>query len=496
LQFSALFYNTELKKINMKRFLPALHWQILIAIFAAILFGISFPTKYQLSDKDYSDLLNKAETYELTKAQTDALEELTYKAPLTESQFVDLLKTHTDEAFTLNQINQITDAAEHNPQLSYVSWMGDIFLRALKMIIIPLILASIISGVANIGSAKNLGRLGLKTMLYYLSTSTLAILTGLFLVNIIKPGKSIDPDTFRLKETFSVDKHSLGDTLIEIVPENIFEAITNQDMLSIIFFSILFGFFITRTEGRYSQILGDFFNAFFEVMMKITLFIIKFTPLGIFGLIAVTVAEQAGDPQRLMQIGEGLGLYTLTVPLALFIHALIILPLYVWVVGKSNPFKHLKAMQAALLTAFSTSSSGATLSLTMDSVKNKSGVSNKISGFTLPLGATINMDGTALYECVAAIFIAQAYGFDLSLTEQIVVVITALLASIGAAAIPMAGLVMISIILAAVDLPLAGIGLILAVDRILDMFRTATNVWSDSCGAVVIAKSEGEKLNI
>ena len=480
----------------MKKLKLALHWQILIAIILAIIFGIVFPTKYKLTNEKYIELKNRYEQLQLKTIQISNIEPLTYKKPISETKFIEALEKSSEDKLSKVQTNYIIEAAEYNPELNYVSWMGDIFLRALKMIIIPLILASIISGVANIGSAKNLGRLGIKTMLYYLTTSTLAIITGLFLVNLIKPGLSIDPDTFRLTETFNIDKHSLGDTLIRIVPENIFDAFVNQDMLSIIFFSILFGYFITQIEPKYSQMLGNFFNSFFEVMMKLTMFIIKFTPLGVFGLVATTVAEQAGDPQRLIQLGEGLGLYSLTVLAGLMIHALIILPLYVKILGGSNPYAHFQSMRTALLTAFSTSSSGATLSLTMDSVKNKSGVSNKISGFTLPLGATINMDGTALYECVAAIFIAQAYGFDLTVIEQIVIVITALLASIGAAAIPMAGLVMISIILAAVDLPLAGIGLILAVDRILDMFRTSVNVWSDSCGAVVIAKSEGEKLKV
>jgi len=191
-----------------------------------------------------------------------------------------------------------------------------------------------------------------------------------------------------------------------------------------------------------------------------------------------------------------MGVYMLTVILALAIHFFVTLPLLMKILGKAKPFNHLRNMSTPLLTAFSTSSSGATLPLTMDAVETKSGVSNKISSFTLPLGATINMDGTALYECVAAIFIAQAYGVDLTIAQQVIVVLTALLASIGTAAIPMAGFVMITVILTAVGLPLEGLGLILAVDRILDMFRTATNVWSDSCGAVIIAKSEGEKLNV
>ncbi len=478
----------------MKRFKPALHWQILFALIAAVFFGISFPTMYKLDNENFSIL--KSQSYGLNTQQLKELKLLTANSPCSKSKFVNMLNDNSEKAYSIEQLKIITEKAEYNPQLEYVEWMGIIFLRALKMIIIPLILASVISGVTNIGSANNLGRLGLKTILYYLTTSTIAILTGLFLVNIIKPGNSITPDNFKPEETFSMGSHSLSQTIMKIIPENIFQAFANQNTLAIIFFAILFGFFITRVETKHRAIMTQFFNAFFEVMMKITLFIIRFTPLGIFGLVAVTVAEQAGDIERITEIAKGLGLYTITVLTALFVHNFITLPVIVKVIGKSKPFKYMKKMQAALITAFSTASSGATLSLTINSAKNKAGVSNKISGFTLPLGATINMDGTALYECVAVIFIAQAYGFDLSISEQVIIVITALLASIGAAAIPMAGLIMISIILTAVDLPLAGISLILPVDRILDMFRTSTNVWSDACGAVVIAKSEGETLKV
>jgi Na+/H+-dicarboxylate symporter len=261
-------------------------------------------------------------------------------------------------------------------------------------------------------------------------------------------------------------------------------------MLSIIFFAMLFGFFITRVEQKYRTMLGNAFNAIFEVMMKITLFVIRFTPLGIFGIVSKTVADQ----DDLMGLFSSMGLYIGTVLIGLLIHFFISLPLITRYIGRANPIKHMRNMSTPLITAFSTASSGATLPLTMHAVENNSGVSNKISSFTLPLGATINMDGTALYECVAAMFIAQAYGVELSVLSQVIIVFTALLASIGAAAIPMAGLVMIAVILTAVNLPLEGIGLILAVDPLLDMFRTATNVWSDSCGAVVIAKSEGEDL--
>jgi Na+/H+-dicarboxylate symporter len=377
-------------------------------------------------------------------------------------------------------------------QVKYVSWMSDIFMRALKMLIIPLILSSIISGVTNIGSAENLGRLTFKTFSYYVITSTLAILTGLFLVNTIVPGTGADMGLMQGIDNLSITKESLGQTLINIVPTNIFQAFVDNKMLSIIFFAILFGFFINQVDSKHSNFLKELFNSTFEVMMKITLIVIKFTPLGVFGI----VAHQISTSPDLIQLAIGLGKFMITVIAALVIHSFITLPLITRFIGKINPVKHLKNMGTPLLTAFSTSSSNATLPLTMEAVENNSGVSNKITSFTLPLGATINMDGTALYECVAAMFIAQAYGVELSMLQQFIVVMTALLTSIGAAGIPMASLVMITVILTQVGLPLEGVGLILAVDRPLDMLRTATNVWSDSCGATIIAKSEGEKLNV
>jgi Na+/H+-dicarboxylate symporter len=377
--------------------------------------------------------------------------------------------------------------------VEYVRWMGDIFLRALKMIIVPLILSSIISGVTNIGNAENLGRLGFKTILYYLSTSTFAIITGLFLVNIFQPGVNAELGLNQNVDEIIAAKESFGQTLINIIPTNIFDSFANGHMLSIIFFSILFGFFITQVGENPKKVLTEFFDSTFEVMMKVTAFVIKFAPLGILGIVAGVVADQADN---LLDLAASLGIYMITVILALVIHSMITLPMIVRFIANSNPWKHFKAVTTPLLTAFSTSSSSATLPLTMDAVENNSGVSNKITSFTLPLGATVNMDGTALYECVAAMFIAQAYGVDLGILEQVIVVVTALLASIGAAGIPMAGLVMITIVLTAVGLPLEGVGLILAVDRILDMCRTTVNVWSDSCGAVTIAKTEGENLKV
>jgi Na+/H+-dicarboxylate symporter len=372
----------------------------------------------------------------------------------------------------------------------YVEWMGDIFLRALKMVIIPLILSSIISGVTSMGEGSNLGRLSLKTLLYYLSTSTIAILIGLTIVNIVKPGVGIELGFTQSVEGLAEKAGSVKDILYRLVPDNIVDAMARGTILSVIFFAIVFGYFITQVESKYRKSLTTFFDAVFAVMMKVTLFIIKFTPLGIFGIVAKEVARNA---DQLAGIAGSLAIYSLCVVVGLLLHAFVFLPLIVRFIGKAKAYKHFNNMATPLLTAFSTSSSSATLPLTMEALESKSGVSNKITSFTLPLGATINMDGTALYECVAAMFIAQAYGVELSFAQQALVVVTALLASIGAAGIPMAGLVMITVVLTAVGLPLEGIGLILAVDRILDMLRTAVNVWSDSCGAVTVARSEGEQ---
>jgi Na+/H+-dicarboxylate symporter len=466
-----------------------LHWQILIALVLAIGYGLLFPTSYRL---DESDLI-KLSKGTIEESQMVGLQKIKGETFNNNKAFLnELEKVSIDYRLRDDQKHVIKELAYKNSWIKAVDWMGDIFLRALKMLIIPLILSSLISGITGIGSGANLGRLGVKTFGYYVMTSVFAIVTGLLLVNVIKPGIGADLNFSQKVDGLVEKQRSFKDILIEIIPENIFQAFTEADMLSIIFFAILFGFFITKVNEPARRMLSNAFSSIFDVMMKITMFIIKFTPVGIFGIVAKVVADQ----DDLTSLMTRMGLYMGTVVLALLIHFFVILPLIVKFIGKSNPFMHMKNMSTPLLTAFSTSSSGATLPLTLDAVENKTGVSNKVTSFTLPLGATINMDGTALYECVAAMFIAQAYGVELGLVEQIIIVVTALLASIGAAAIPMAGLVMITVILSAVELPLEGVGLILAVDRILDMFRTATNVWSDSCGAVVIARSEGEELNV
>lgn len=366
--------------------------------------------------------------------------------------------------------------------------LAEIFLRLLRMAIMPLIITSIISGVVSVGNATGLGRLGVKTFSYYILSSLMAILTGLALVNIFKPGVGAEIGLEKSPENIAAAEQGIGEILINLIPENPFAAMARGDVLPIIFFSILFGFFITKLSKKSRTQLSDFFHAAFETMMKLTLFVVWSAPLGVFGIIARIVAQTGFDAFR------SLGFYFIVVLMGLAIHASMNLPLLLSVVARVNPLKHYKGMPSALVMAFSTCSTIVTLPLTMKAVTENSRVSEKVSNFVLPIGATVNMDGTALYECVATIFIAQVYGIDLTIGAQFVVVFTALLASIGAASVPMSGMVMMSIILKAVGLPLEGVAIILAVDRILDMFRTTVNVLSDSCGAVIVARLEGESL--
>ncbi len=371
------------------------------------------------------------------------------------------------------------------PILPVAEPLAEIFLRLLRMAIMPLIITSIISAVVSVG---HLGRVGIKTFAYYIVSSLMAILTGQILVNLLQPGKGANIGLEKAPQQIAAAQQSLSDLLIHIIPENPIASMANGDVLPVIFFSILFGYFITKVGEKPRAQLSDLSQAAFDVMLKLTLFVVWSAPLGVFGIIARIVAKTGFESFK------SLGFYFIVVLMGLAIHMFINLPLLLAVIGRVNPIKHYKGMPRALLFGFSTCSTIVTLPLTMEAVTGNSKVSKKIAGFTLPIGATVNMDGTALYECVATIFIAQVYGFDLTFSAQLIIVLTALLASIGAASVPMSGLVMMSIILKAVGLPLEGVAVILAVDRILDMFRTTLNILSDSCGAVIVARLEGESL--
>ncbi len=381
---------------------------------------------------------------------------------------------------------------------SIFDFVGKLFLNALKMLIVPLIVSSIIVGVAGIGGTHGLGRLGGRTVIYYLTTSLFAILVGLMVVNLVEPGV-VDGQPAKDLIGFSADAAEVqekvagkgtGDVVevfLRLIPTNVVEAASSGQMLGLIFFSLLYGFFMTRITEDYAEAQYNFWQGVFEIMMKITDLVMRFAPLGVFALVAKVVASTGFDAFA------PLAMFFFSAVAALAIHFLVTLPLLLYFVGRVNPIRHYKAMGPALLTAFSTASSSATLPITMECVEKNAGVSNRTTSFVLPLGATINMDGTALYECVAAMFIAQAYGIELGFATQFTVVLIALLTSIGVAGIPAASLVAIAIILAAVGLPVEGIGLILAVDRILDMMRTSVNIFSDSCGAVIIGRLEGEE---
>ena len=404
---------------------------------------------------------------------------------------------------------------EGGPDIQFYSFIGDLFLKLLKMLIVPLIAASMVTAMSKIGQHKNFARLGAKTLAYYVTTSLIAILIGLVLVNVIKPGVGgLSPKDLIFAEgsqeaakledvktkTSGRSKSDIFNVIKEMVPTNIIEAAgSNKSILGVITFSLLFGFFLSKLKGKTRETMDSFWNGFYEIMVAMTHLVIKFLPIGVCFMIAKTVAGFLSNETFLARL-EQIGIFALTVFAALAIHMFIVMPILLRFIGKvKNPWKHYKAMSPALLTAFSTASSSATLPLTIECVEENSGVSNETAGFVLPLGATVNMDGTALYECVSVLFIMQIYGVPMGFGEQFLVVALALLTSIGVAGIPSASLVAIVLILNAVSerlgihIGLEAIAVIMIVDRILDMCRTAVNVFGDSCGAVIIAKTEGEK---
>lgn len=383
------------------------------------------------------------------------------------------------------------DAQPSGWLFALITSLGTIFIRLLRMVIVPLIFSSIVSGVSSVADGKSIGRLGAKTFAYYFVSSLLAIFIGLFVANLFQPGvganipvgEDFDPESI-------VTPQTPGQILLDMIPLNPIDAMASGHMLGIIFFSIFLGFAITRVGEKSRTTLRSFFEAFFEAMMKITQVIIKFAPYGVFGLIVNTVST-AG-----VGLFITLGKYMLTIITGFLFHLLIVLPVIFYLLTRINPIYHFRAVASAMVTAFSTCSSGATLPVTMSDVENKAGVSNTVSSFVLPMGATVNMNGTALYECAGVIFISQVLGMELTFSQQFLIVLTALLSAVGAAGIPAAGVVVIFIVTQAIGFQDAQVGLIigtmLAVDRPIDMFRTMVNIFSDSVGAVIVAKSEGE----
>ncbi len=390
--------------------------------------------------------------------------------------------------------------------IAFSKFLGKLFMNALKMVIVPLIVASIISGVMHLGAEKGVGRMGLKTFLYYTFSGAAAVIVGLIVVNVIGPGR-IDAETATAMlgtgaET-SIEQGLMGkvegksssdlfEIFLRMFPSNVVDAATNNgQLLGVITFSILFGIFIGKLQPGPRETQQRFWDSAQEVMLKLTDFIIRFAPIGVVGLVTPVIYET-----NLGDLFGTLAWFFITVLLALAIHFAINLSLALKLVGGVNPIRHYKEMAPVLLTAFSTASSSATLPLTIETVEERAKISKKTCSFTLPLGATVNMDGTALYECVVVLFIAQLYAatgqIALGIGDQLLVVFLALTTSIGVAGIPAASLVAIAVILPAVGLPVEAIGVVWLTDRVLDMCRTSVNVFSDTVGAVIIASTEGE----
>ena len=359
-----------------------------------------------------------------------------------------------------------------------IGLVGDVFLRLLKMIIAPLILASVYTSVSGLGSIARVKNLGVKTLIYYLATTSLAVIAGLILVNLIRPGAK----AVFLREAPSLKTFTLSDLVLSLIPQNPVKSVAEGEVLPIIFFALAFGLAtLSLPKGR-QRLLFDFFEALNDALIVLIRWIIYLTPAGVFAIVAKLVAEKGLSP--LLELSS----YVLTVVLGLFLHAAGTLALLLFLFAREKPWHFFLKVREALLVAFSTASSAATLPISLEVAEEKAGIPKKVAGFVLPLGATVNMDGTALYEAVAAMFIANVCGVELSLGQQILIFLTATLASIGAAGIPSAGLVTMTMVLQTVGLPLEGIGLILAVDRFLDMLRTSVNVWGDLIGARIIAR--------
>ncbi|MDR2586175.1 MAG: dicarboxylate/amino acid:cation symporter [Prevotellaceae bacterium] len=379
-------------------------------------------------------------------------------------------------------------------QTPYIDWMGTIFMRALKMIAVPLVFCSVTGGVASISATDGFVRMGGKTLGYYVLTSFVAILTGLFLVNLIQPSRGLSIPLAQAADNFFTTQVSFRDFLIGIVPDNVFQAFSTMNMLGIIVFAILFGIFLGKSIHPGAIKVKIAIEGIGDVIMKLTMLILKLAPFGVFGLIAKVFATDANSVAAVKQMIESQGVYLFTVVSGIIIHLFITLSLLLWIMGRINPFRHLARMKDVLLMAFSTASSNGTLPLTLSHVKERCGVSEKLTNFSLPLGATINMNGTCLYECVAVIFMAQVYGIEMTLSLQCFVVLSSLMVGIGTAGIPMASLVLTVLIIQMVGLPPESLGLILVVDRFADMARTALNVYSDTVCTVLVAKSEGEPV--
>jgi proton glutamate symport protein len=488
----------------------ALHWQILIGMILGAVIGITLnigagERRVELPESALPSQVLAFRAHDtISRIEIEVTRQTADEVPRTQTWIVNLTGQKSDESGPGREVLTSTAQLAAKDKVAFelfqaygrstARWVGDIsqrlgklFLRLLQMVAVPLIVTSLVTGVTGLEKVGRLGRMFSRTLFYYLSTSMLAIITGILMVRILRPGLRGGVNV-AANEPLEV-AGSLGEVLFQqvetLIPTNLVGALAEPSFLSIISFTLLFAIFTMIVGGKTLEVIRPIFAAGFEVMMALTTAIIKLAPLGVMLLMLYVTATQGAD------VFQSLAWYMVTVFIALTIHAAITLPLILWFVAGVNPWAYAKAVSPALLTAFSSASSNGTLPITMACVEERAGIPNRVTSFVLPLGATINMDGTALYEAVAVLFLAELYyGIDVSFTQQILVAVTALLASVGAAGIPHAGLVMMIIILKTVGLPVEMQGIILAVDRVLDMCRTSVNVWSDSCGCAVVNRFE------
>ena len=379
-------------------------------------------------------------------------------------------------------------------EMLIVDWIGEMFLDTLKMLVIPLIISSMIVGITGLGDIRKVGKTGTITLVYFLSTSGLAVLVGIVVVNIMQPGLGVELTTDIPAKVAEKESVGITDILKSFVTPNLFHSMAKMEILPIIMFSLVFGGVLT-TLGDRGKLVISVFDGINMAIMKIVHIVMYFAPLGVFALVASKLGSAGGGDLFLAELLK-IGKFAATVILGLLIHALLTLPAILYFVAKKNPLTYFKNMSQALATALSTASSAATLPVTIECVAEENKISRQTTLFVIPLGATVNMNGTALYESIAAIFIAQMVGIELSIGDQVLVFLTATLAAIGAAGIPEAGLVTMVIVLQAVGLPLEGIGMLLSIDWFLDRLRTSINVWGDSIGAAVVDRFENKYIEV
>lgn len=381
-----------------------------------------------------------------------------------------------------------------------INGIGDIFLHAINMIVIPLVFLSTVLGISTMTDSKYMGRIAVKTFLYFIVTAVLAAVVGVIVTDVLRPGygtHKTEVDAGEIMKTVeSAESSTLMDKIVDIVPSNIFEAFSSGNILPIIFFSLLLGYFITKIHANRQATINNVFESFNDAIMALTNFIIRFAPIGIFAIVMVLVGKQASDIGALKECFRNFAFFVIVVWISLIVMGGIVLPIMVGLMAKVSPIKHLKQIYSALMVAFSTSSSYSALPLIISDAKEKMGVSNNIASFTVPLGITFNKIGTIVYECVAVIFVAQAVGIDLTATQQVSLIGASIVTVLGAPSVPMAGVITLAVLLAAMGLPTDYIGMFMAIDILCDMPKTLLNAYSVSCSAIIVARSEGEMLKI